>query len=248
MNTLTDHLGEFYGTNLKPSALDAVVARFVPPSDFSLYPELIGRKWFGYRNLSPGQSLFLFMNRFSKEFKDAATRNWGRIYRKDSQGNIKAWQRAPLYTKPHKWREFKKGTVRAFWNAMCHADDAGIPYDFYCRTVIEIAAEQGWEHAPGPNQLYHARVASEVKERWESHTRDMTVYTDHPFFKNTAYCAHDWQKQYADYLIKCIRHRASTTSALYNAMIQNQALPAPLAAKEFGVDSVRRAIDIAKGV
>ena len=145
----TDHLGEYYGTHFKPSMLDAIVARFVPPADMTVYADLVGKKWFGYRHLSPGQSLFLFIDRFSTEFKAAIHKNWGRIIRSDASGKINVWNRHPNYIHPHKWKEFPKGYMRAFWNAMAHADDAGIPYDFYCKAVIEVAVD--------------AKVAAEVR-------------------------------------------------------------------------------------
>lgn len=246
MTNNTDLFGDTFGFHYKATTLDAIVARFVPTTDFSLYPELVGRKWFGYRDLSPGQSLFLFIDRFSKEFKRLVHTNWGKIVSKNSKGKYTSWDRAPIFIKPISWRNFQIGTMRSFWNAMCHADNSGIPYDFYCRTVIEIAAEEGWAGAPSPNQLYHPRLVARVELSWERHLSEVTVFTAHPFFKAPAFEDHPWQIEYAEYLCSMIRKRGNLSAALGQAMIQKQALPAAYAAKRFGTFAVKDALAVAQ--
>lgn len=244
----TDHLGDFYGVALKPSTLDAFVARFVPPDDFSLYPELVETKWFGYRSLAPGQSLFLFIDRYKSAYQAVGQKNWGRKVSITKAGRVHVYNSQPIFVAPERWRSFRKGTMLSYWRAMSHADLIGTPYDFYCKTILQTAADRGWAKLPMPAQLYGSKMVCDVQDAWNEANAEYTTYTDHPYFKNPAFEGDRWQVEYGEFLSRNIRKRGNIPAAIYHAMIRMNALPPQIAVKNFGKAAVRDAIAFGKRI
>lgn len=233
------HLGAFFGSHLSPDSLDAYVARVAKPHDWKLIGTLYERKWFGYRFISPGAGLFVFADRYRTAYKEIS-------------GRLLARKRTPTFTNedalhPNSRTPMKPADVCGLWMAVCIADDLGIPYDFYCRTAMEIAHRWGWQYLPRPTQMYGDRLVAEIDLAWKLSLTDRLPRTTSPHYSLKNYCQHPWQHAYMDFLIAAAMARPNPRFALVNVMFDDnpQVLPS-YAAKKIGLDLVREVSSYAK--
>lgn len=227
------HLGSFYGDHLSPEALDAFLARIVKPEDWSSVSGLYDRKWFGYRFVSPGASLFLFADRYRKAYRTISAR-------------LLARKRLPRFTQedslhPNSRNPLSPADLSGLWNAMCIADDAGIPYDVYCTEALEYAHKCGWKYLPRPTQLYTDKIVIAVTEAWRSKSADRIHRTADPHYTVKNFCDHPWQLAYMDFLIASAMKRENPKFAMAAIMFKEPQVLPSYAAKKVGVGLVKEA-------
>lgn len=216
---------DYYGETLSDDALEAFIAQCINPKHWDAATDQYDRKWYGYRFLSPGRSLHLFADRYRRAYMGAKGR--GRGYR---AGN---------YTASNFIRMAEPRNVACLWHAMAHADDMGVPYDFFCSTVFEVADREGWAKMPMPNQIYQDRMLWSVKTAWDERLLSGTlIRTLNPYYALAHYQKHAWQDQYQDWLLAQAMKRPNPKYALAKIMFEEPQVLPSRAAKVIGVERV----------
>lgn len=234
---MSDHsfLEGFYGAHKAPSTLDAFVARNIKVKDWEPVSDLYNCKWFGYRFLTPGQCLFLFADRYRRAYDGARGRPAYRHipYKKFSKANVLS-----LVTKNH---------VSAMWNAMAFADTLSMPYDFYCKTVIERCERLGYKALPTPAQIYSTEHMWHAKEVWDERLQGGTlIRTASPHYSLTNYDGHAWQDEYMKWLIDQAMERPNPKYALAKIMFEEPQVKPSFAAKHIDLHLIQEAQRVAR--
>lgn len=224
------HLGEFYGSNFRPVTLDAFVATRIKKSDLGDIASLYETKWFGYRYLSPGQSLFLFADRYRKSI--------AKVRREDSLRGIGMTAANALST-------ISDNHLTGFWRAMCFADAFGIPYDFFCETQVNSAMRRGLKHPPTPMKMYSDEAIWHVKTEWEKTRCELFTRTEDPHYTLSEH-EDDWQVQYQEYLLDIIEGRTGKAHALASVIYRKPQVRPSRAAARFGIEAVKDARQISR--
>lgn len=225
---------EYYGEHMSDDSLEAFVAQCVHPKHWDAATEQYGRKWFGYRFLTPGRCLHLFADRYSRAYKAANGR--GRTVS----------SRSHIFTSANFIRMVDKKYVPGLWHAMAYADDIGVPYDFYCTTVFNIADREGWKRMPLPNQIYHTRMVWQVKQAWEERlSSGVLVRTSDPYYALANCKGHKWQIEYQTWLLDQAMKRPNPKYALAKILFEEPQVLPSRAARIIGIDRVVEARKIA---
>lgn len=229
MTLNNEHLGEYYGNNLSGRTCDALMAFCVPASQWDAISELYETKWYGYRFLSPGQSLLVFADRFRKAYREVAGKYYGttihrRPFLKDDCLNLSSSNM------------LQKRDVTALWKAMCHADIMGTPYDLFCEQSIMVAIKEGWTYLPRPSQIYCQRVLFAIQDRWEEMRKARLIFTGAPQFKASNFTGHKWQKAYCDGLIETAMKRDKPIHALAEIIFKEGQIPREYALQKVGAE------------
>jgi hypothetical protein len=118
-------------------------ARFVTTADFARERELMERKWYDYRFMSPVEATELFSEIFSKIYRE----KWREYFDKNESANKKGRISGNIIANR---REFV-----SFWRARQFCDENGWLYDFYIREAMECIFEMAGEstHYRGPISL-----------------------------------------------------------------------------------------------
>jgi hypothetical protein len=227
------HLGRFYGDHFPADSLDAFVARTVKPKDWSVIADLYEKKWYGYRFISPGASLFLFADRYRKAYREVATRMLGRVH-------MPKWLNEDALH-PESKHPMSASDISCMWIAMCMADELGIPYDFYCATALAYAHDRGWKYLPKPRQLYSDKMIWEIGEKWKERLASRITRTEDPHYSLANYDKHPWQHAYMDFLIKQAMDRDNPNFALASIMFKEPQVLPSYAATKVGVERVKEA-------
>lgn len=218
---------DYYGQEMSEDSLEAFIANCVPPKHWDAATEQYDRKWFGYRFLSPGKCLHLFSDRYRRAFAGAKGRGLGR-------GNL-----TRIFTNPNFIRMVDKRYVTSLWHAMAHADDIGVPYDFYCSTIFEFADREGWERLPLPNQMYHSNMVWRVKQAWLERLQSGTlVRTTDPYYALVNFHQHPWQVEYQDWLLNQALSRPNPKFALAKILFEEPQVLPSRAARTIGLERV----------
>lgn len=227
------HLGPFYGDHLTPEAMDAFIARFVKPEDWSIISDLYERKWYGYRFLSPGACFFLFADRYRKAYRAISAR-------------LLARRRTPRFTQedalsPNSRNPMAPGDLTGLWNAMCIADELGIPYDVYCTEALEYGHRCGWKFLPRPTQLYSDKIVVAVTDAWRARSAERVYRTTDAHYSLKNNVNHPWQRGYMDFLIASAMKRENPKFALASVMFKDPQVRPSYAAAKVGVALVKEA-------
>lgn len=218
---------DYYGEDMSEDSLEAFIAKCVLPKHWDAATEQYGRKWFGYRFLSPGKCLHLFADRYRRAYAGAKGRGLGR-------GSL-----SRIFTNPNFIRMADERHISSLWHAMAHADDIGVPYDFYCTTVFEIADREGWDNVPMPNQIYHERMIWRVKQAWLERLQSGTlVRTSDPYYALANFHQHPWQIEYQDWLLNQALSRPNPKFALAKILFEEPQVLPSRAARTIGVERV----------
>lgn len=117
------------------------LAERLGPEDLSAESDLIVRKWFGYRFMSPLDATVLFANQYRRAFKAYIAFHEGPEAGKRANG-------ISLYDI---WTQ--RGELTSTWRARQHADAIGMDYETYLRFCFEFASLKNRKRPPRPNQL-----------------------------------------------------------------------------------------------
>lgn len=229
------HLKGFYGSTMAPETLDAFLARSVKVPDWGVISELYDSKWFGYRFMTPGQTLYMFADRYRRAYTGVIGRSTRRHIK------YSTLTAANLITRVN------KGQVTGLWKAMCFADAFGIPYDFYCSTVMEMADREGWDSLPQPSQIYHTRFIWQIKQKWEERLKSGTlIRTEAPQYFLSNYEGNAWQDEYMKWLLDQALERPNPKFALAKIMFEEPQVKPSFAANFIDLERITDARDAAR--
>ena len=225
-----EFLGDFYGSHLRAVTLDATVLARVKPHNWGDVSTGYETKWYGYRYLSPGQSLFLFADRYRKAV--------AKVRRDHAVSGIGLTSVTAL-------AEVSDAQFTGYWTAMNMADVFGIPYDFFCESQINFASRMGHKYMPTPQKMFTDSALYAVKQEWDKQKVERFIRTEDPHYTVSKH-AGPWQDDYQDYLLNLVEARHSKARALASVVYEKpQVLPSK-AAERLGVEVVKEAKSIAR--
>lgn len=164
-------------------------AENVPAEVRAAEPDLMMKKWFDYRFISPEDATRLFIRQYQDIFR-----------KKFSEYNDV--ERAK-HVQGIEWKKYLSDdrTRTQVWKARQRADEFGIPYDFYIWSSFEFALRRKRNMFPQPNQLHHPGTAEQywleyLATKWDQALEAGTHRVTHPAYRIENYNDLPAQREY----------------------------------------------------
>jgi hypothetical protein len=195
--------------------------------------ELMGRKWFDYRFMTPMDATDYFITEYGHAFRDYWDRHIDR-----NEGRLKIGVGSIHPT-------INSAELTGFWRARQFADQLGVPYRLFLNWANNGFAQNGWPRVPRPNQLYAARVRSivsaEVMSRWDAYGSHLVRFSSLPQYKVAHFRNLPAQKAHQDWVVRELKRRHARPYLLTQACFAECVLPIDRAVLEFGNEAVETA-------
>lgn len=236
-----DFLPDFKGKDYRADQLDALLAYGFNQKDLEECRPLFSSKWWDYRFIHIGHSLFLFAHHYGQ-----TAELWRGKFGVNPHAKLDAlyhplWRRR--VTRQKSSMTLAPDATRTGWlRAMMFADYYGIPYDKWISFAFEYAFEGKWQRLPQPTMLYTDRLAHYVHERWKEESESLMKLPSDPRYLAVNFTGHVWQLEFQGWLMDQIDKRSNKTRALRNFLCSEPYLSEPLARKRFGNDAVNAAL------
>ena len=214
---------------LTTEEMDSVVIDAIPRDLVARETELMRSKWFDYRILHPWQATALFLEAYRSEHA------W--IMRKREDVTTHWFRKGISLAKLHNGSPTQ---LTSLWKARQAVDSICVPYDFFCRSLLDWAEQRNWSQLPRVNQLYAEEHVEVARELWEDGKRYRLRTATEPCYHRDA--GEEWyQRDYRLFLVEQVRMRACKEFALASLLYQHEHLSENDVIQHFGHDALRRA-------
>jgi hypothetical protein len=235
------YLPDFSGKEIPADRLDGIMAFAFSRGDLDDARSLFSTKWFDYRFIHPGHSLYLFCHYYAEAVERWRSKFGLNTYFRTQQLTNPIWRARAIGSKVE--YTLTPNRVRTCWlRAVMFADQYGIPYDRWIEWAFEYAFEFNWEKIPMPGQLYSDKMVSYILKRWEEAKDAMLCVPKDPRFLSENYQGHPWQNECQDFFLKQIVCRANPVIALRNFLINEPVITEARARAALGDHNVDRAL------
>lgn len=169
----------YFGENLTDAECEAMMlVRFgvgarVFKKHFKKELNLMSRKWHDYQILHPVVATYLYAFEYTKAYR----RYYSSVIDHEKGQYVKGFKGKDA------WGSTNSG---GFITGRQHADEMGIPYDFYITNAIDFLYIKKWKHLPRPCHLYAEDVRETVAARWLEYSSSTLILAKDPFFKDVA--------------------------------------------------------------
>lgn len=235
------HLPSFYGNEMSIENLDGIMAFAFSKKDLEEARSLYASKWFDYRFIHPGHSLYLYCH-----FYGEAIERWrskfgvSPYYRLDHLKNP-VWRLKSVNGK-QEYILSTTGTRTSWLRGVMFADHYGIPYNKWIDWCFQYAFDCNWQKMPLPGHLYGDKVVMYILARWREDRDAMVTVPADPRFLAANYVGHPWQDQCQDWLLETIATRTRPEYALRNFLYNEPLLTEERARAKLGDDIVQKAL------
>lgn len=220
--------------DLTTSELDEVVISEIKRDLLLREADLMGSKWFDYRILHPWQATALFLEAYRSEHA------W--VMRKREDVNSHWFHKGIKATSLCRTTPTQ---MTALWKARQAADSIGVPYDYYCRTLLDWAEQRNWTHLPRVSQLYLEDHIQVVLVAWQDSLRTRLRIATEPCYHREA--GDEWhQVEYRRFLLDQVETKTHREFALASLIHRYEHLTEELATQRFGQAVVEKALRVAK--
>lgn len=161
----------------------------IPAEVRATEPDLMMKKWFDYRFISPEDATRRFIRHYQDVFRKKFAEHKDVEHAKHVQGI--------------EWTKYLSDdrTRTQMWKARQRADEFGIPYDFYIWSSFEFALRRKRKMFPQPNQLHHPDKAEEywleyLATKWDQALEAGTHRVTHPAYRIENYKDLPAQREY----------------------------------------------------
>ncbi len=233
-----DYLPTFRGQEFRPEQLDALLAFAYSKNDLEDARPLFASKWWDYRYVHLGYSLFLFAHHYGQ-----AAERWR------SKFGINAYAKLdhlyhPVWRRRGKEVSLAPDAARTGWlRATMTADAFGIPYDRWVNWAFEYAFECQWQRLPSPTMLYGDRLVAHIRQKWQEDCDGLIALPTDPRFLAANYCGHAWQDEFQKWLMDQIAKRQNPITPLRNFLITEPFISEHKARERFGPAVVHVALN-----
>jgi len=230
--------GPFFGDQLTQEECEILALQNIERRHFlGKEAPLFQTKWFDYRRLHPTKATLLYAHEYLLAYQ---------LFHRIRLDLERSQYMKPVKGYTENIFEGKSRDYTAYWKGRQSADELGVPYDFYCKTIIRFAEETCWARCPRPSQMYSEKVREPVITAWaERLTYDLVLPND-PFYLAENYQGRPEQKGFQRYLLSVISKRREKRYVLCHVLYEARVLLEPLAIKFFGQDLVNTAKSLSK--
>lgn len=211
-------LDTYYGKQLSADDLELRALTRIPPQTRSNEAMLFGTKWWDYRMMHPTSATYLFAHCYEIAIRD----NYAKTKDVNEAVTLDVWKGE---------RDIFKRAIdtMSFWRARQFCDRIGVRYDFALRYAMNRSADRGWTMFPRPNQLYEESLVLDVRDAWQSHTKNVFETAKHPdyLFSNDRGLEH--QRAYRTWLVERCKTRQRPQAPLARCFREGQLDPAQVA-------------------
>lgn len=207
---VADMFGTFYGYALDRAECEMKAIQYVDKKNYAFVEAgLFNTKWFDYRFMHPTLATYLFTHYYLEAYRSqiAARMDVGRAQFAQPIKNL----RGEIF-------KADKREYTALWKARQAADELGIPYDFYCYTLMRETGESLWTRIPRPQQMYSPNLKVKVTERWVEESEARIILAKDIYYQAPAYCGAEYQDDYREYLSSLINSRLHPQHLLCSMM------------------------------
>ena len=196
---VAEMFGTFYGYALTRAECEMKALQFVDKQNYAFSEaQWFDTKWFDYRFMHPTLATYLYSHYYLEAY-----RVW--IARRQDLHRSKHVQ--PIKNVRGDIFMADKREYTALWKGRQAADELGIPYDFYCYTLMRITDEALWERIPRPQQMYAPALKEQVKDLWDIESKARVITAKDQYYAADAYRGERYQESYREYLTVLIESR-----------------------------------------
>ncbi|WP_028449687.1 hypothetical protein [Chitinibacter tainanensis] len=229
-----DFLGTaFYGCDKSLPEMDSIYAARTLKTR-SVEAELYETKWFDYRFLHPVMATYWFNHCYIMAYRQFFVRT--RYDYKMAEVKMPLKDALDPFANKH---------TTSIVRARQQADRHGIPYDFFCNSIMRIAEEQCWERHPLPAQLYSDDIGEAMGEDWKKHQSAAMRDPVDPRYHASQFCGNEHQLAYIDYQLTRYGHDSYPHQVAIGQRIIDGRLPESIVRDRLGGDYVYRALEYA---
>lgn len=207
------------------------IAGIIRPEDFERERELHATKWFDNRFISPVAATYAFAADYQEGYRAA----WAKHQDQAESVRVRGLTLGR--------RTDNAGEFTALWRARQHADELGVPYDFYVQQCFDLLRSRGVVRIPRPNQLYAKSWLRQITERiqaaWAVRQRELPRYSILPQYQSAAFREIAAQIAHIEWARRCVELGAN--DRLFAVMIDRGLLSEADAEAAFGRERVERA-------
>ena len=223
---------KYFGHDLSDIQCEARAVIFIDRRHYNeKEAELFNSKWFDYRSLHPIKATYLYSRAYRK-----AHSNEMRVRLDYDRGQymtgIKGMKSGDMF-------DAKPASYMGLWRGRQEADKMGVPYDFYCRTIMRWAEERGWRHLPRANQMYSTDARDHVLTKWIEEREVRAILPESDFYLARNYVGHPSQDSFRSYLSEMVSRRIHKKFLLSRLIYGEKMLDETTAIQMFGNQIVK---------
>lgn len=218
----------FFGQHMSATELDAEFLSRLPPSHFIGLSDFQQTAWWGYRFLHPAYRVFLFIHFYQKAYRKCAKMIGRRFI-------------APSFCKANPLADATKSQITGLVKATFTADAHGIPYDFWCDTMMDYALRGTIRSPPQPVQMYVTSGVKYVLDKWAERNEAGIYLAKAPEFRMENYVGHPVQDAYQNYLLDNVATKGNKAFWLSRLIYTVEQVTIENATKRFGAEVVEDA-------
>lgn len=246
---VAETIDTFFGVDFETERYNEIALTVATKPMLRVEPELVKTKWFDYRTKHPVYLGYLWAFIYKQEYKRFISKYrdperglyMNGITGKDVFGKSIKKVKSKIKGEPSTEVEKMHPERKAVWRARQKADELGIPYDFYIRTVMEIAESHSWARPPRPQHFTSDEMVSAVIDAWKEKMTTKIVTSDDARFLAENYVGNSDQLDYQMWLIGNIKKRAHKHFGVHYCMVEKKQLLEKFAIKVFGEEVVNKA-------
>lgn len=192
---------------------------------------LFNVKWFDYRTLHPFDATVLFCEAYKRAYSQIM-RSHGRV------DYVTAEFRTGLKRVPY--TEQGTGVRTSLWKARQAADRQGVEYDYFCQTILSIAASREWGELPRPQHLWQEDLLEIFAEKLVNRSMTRLMGSENPWFSKENYSGHPVQIAHREHILHQLDKRvANRTLAIWSAVVAHRWLDEQTARNHFPEETAR---------
>ncbi|MCJ8600972.1 hypothetical protein MWH03_00055 [Klebsiella pneumoniae] len=195
---------------------------------------LFGVKWFDYRTIHPFDATALFCEAYKRAYSQIMQAH-GRV------DYVTAEFRTGLKRVPY---TAQAASVRtSLWKARQTADRYGVEYDYFCNTILSIAASREWGELPRPQHMWQEDLLEILAEKLINRSMTRLMGSENPWFSTENYCGHEVQDAHRAHIIRLLEDRvANRTLAIWSAVKMHRWLDEQSARLHFPEETARACV------
>jgi hypothetical protein len=227
-------LGNFFGGNLGFLNYEILTIQHIPVKEMKAEAELMGLKWFDYRQLHPMKATYYFAKCYTVAYQD--------FYRKSLNAEAAQYVR---FLKGHDFLEAREN--KSIWKLRQLCDRMGMRYDFFLGFAMKRHHKMmdctGKIYAPRPAHLLcNEELIADAMLAWEEQCQISMQVARNPWYRVSNFNGHKDQLAHEAFVIAQINTRQHKQYSLHAALYLYDTVRIEEALRQFDAGLVDLAI------